>query len=111
MHPTTLFTVAALLLLLQTPATADETIRCGSRIVRIGDTAAEVAGKCGAADSTRTWSETRTETIWDKGYAIERQVLIVYDEWLYNLGRNRLVRELVFTDGRLSQIATSGYGK
>lgn len=90
---------------------ADQTFRCGSRIVRIGDTAAEVSDKCGPADSSRTWSETRTETIWDKGYAIERQILIVYDEWLYDLGRNRLVRQLTFTDGRLSKVDTSGYGK
>lgn len=93
------------------PAGADGGFRCGNRIVRDGETAGDVARKCGAADAVSTWSETRTESIWDNGHAIERQVVIVYDEWQYDLGRNRLVRYLTFANGHLAKVVTGQYGE
>lgn len=94
------------------PAGADGGFRCGrGRIVRNGETADDVAQKCGPADAVRTWSETRTEWVGGNGHAIERQVLIVFDEWKYDLGRNRLVRYFTFANGRLAKVETGRYGE
>jgi hypothetical protein len=94
------------------PAQAEGGFRCGTgRVIRNGETEDDVARKCGDPDAVRTWNETRTETTWQKGQVVERQVVIVHDEWTYNLGPDRLIRYLSFTDGRLCKVATGGYGE
>jgi hypothetical protein len=104
------------LLLLTPPATppaqAEGGFRCGTgRVIRNGETEDDVSRKCGDPDAVRTWNETRTETFWQNGHSVERQIVIVHDEWKYDLGRDRLVRYLTFTDGRLCSVATGGYGE
>lgn len=91
---------------------ADGGFRCGrGRIVHKAETTDDVAAKCGPADAVRTWTETRTESFFEDGRAIERAVLIVFDEWTYDLGRNRLVRYLTFANGRLAKMETGRYGE
>src|SRR6476620_10313476 len=76
-----------------TPARADGGFRCGTgRVVRNGETEEDVSRKCGDPDAVNTWSETRSETVWENGHSIERQVVITYDEWEYDLGPNKLIR-------------------
>ena len=92
------------------PAHAEGGFRCGSRIVRNGETQDDVAGKCGDPDSVRTWTEMRTESVWENGRAIERSVPIEYAEWKYDFGRDRLLRYLTFVQGRLTAVRTGEYG-
>ena len=94
------------------PARAEGGFRCGTgRVIRNGETEDDVATKCGPPDDVRTWSETRTESYFDHGHAVERQVVIVHDEWKYDMGRDRLIRYLTFTDGRLCKVTTGSYGE
>jgi Protein of unknown function (DUF2845) len=85
--------------------------RCGSgRVIRDGETEDDVSTKCGAPDAVRTWTETRRERVWQGDHAIEREVSILYDEWKYDLGRDRLIRYVTFEQGRLVRVRTGPYG-
>jgi hypothetical protein len=92
-------------------AHADGGFRCGSRIVRNGETEDDVAGKCGDPDAVRTWTEVHTEAVWEAGRKIERSIPIEYDEWKYDFGRDRLLRYLTFVQGRLKDVRTGEYGR
>ena len=93
------------------PARAEGGFRCGSKIVRNGETQDDVATKCGDPDDVRTWTETKTESIWENGHKIERSVPIEYAEWKYDFGRDRLLRYLTFVQGRLTNVRTGQYGR
>jgi hypothetical protein len=93
------------------PARAEGGLRCGSRLVRNGETEDDVAGKCGDPDAVRTWTELRTESVWENGYKVERSVPIEYTEWKYDFGRDRLLRYLTFVQGRLTAVRTGEYGR
>ena len=92
-------------------ARAEGGFRCGSRLVRNGETEDDVAGKCGDPDAVRTWTEVRTESVWEGGRKIERSVPIEYSEWKYDFGRDRLQRYLTFIQGRLTAVRTGEYGR
>jgi hypothetical protein len=93
------------------PARAEGGFRCATgRVILNGDTEDDVANKCGAPDDVRTWTETKVETRWQNGYPVERHTEVVHDEWTYDMGRDRLIRYLTFTDGRLCSVRTGGYG-
>ena len=92
-------------------ARADGGFRCGSRLVRNGETEDDVAGKCGDPDAVRTWTEVRTESVWEGGRKIERSIPIEYSEWKYDFGRDRLQRYLTFVQGRLTAVRTGEYGR
>jgi hypothetical protein len=93
------------------PARAEGGFRCGSgRVVRNGETEDDVAGKCGDPDSVNSWNETRTEVFWENGHSIERQVMITYDEWEYDLGPHRLIRYVTFAQGKMIKVRTGTYG-
>ena len=92
-------------------ARADGGFRCGGdRVIRFGESEGEVSGKCGQPDAVRTWTETRRETIWQDGKAVQREVAIPCAEWTYDLGRDRLIRYVTFEKGRLAQVRTGSYG-
>jgi Protein of unknown function (DUF2845) len=92
-------------------AQADAGFRCGSRLVRDGDTEDDVSKKCGDPDAVRTWTEYRTESIWESGHKIDRSIPIQYDEWKYDLGSGRLIRYATFVQGRLASTRTGSYGR
>jgi hypothetical protein len=85
--------------------------RCGARLVQGGETEDDVAGKCGDPDAVRSWTELRTESVWEAGHEIERSVPIQYDEWKYDFGRDRLIRYVTFVQGRLTTVRTGTYGR
>ena len=94
------------------PTRAEGGFRCGTgRVVRNGETEDDVASKCGDPDDVRSWTETKTETYWQNGHSLERQVVITHDEWKYDEGHDRLIRYLTFTNGRLCSVRTGTYGE
>jgi hypothetical protein len=93
------------------PAHAEGGFRCGTgRIVRNGETEEDVASKCGNPDAVNSWTETQVETVWEAGHSIERQVVIPYDEWEYDLGPNKLIRYVTFKRGRMIRVTTGERG-
>lgn len=85
--------LALALLLLATTTQADNVFRCGSNLVHVGDTIYRVASLCGAPDFTHNPSIISTQEM-----------------WVYDCGPNRLVKVLVFNNGRLVNVRTERYG-
>ena len=107
-------------------ASAADSMRCGNRLVSDGDPKVKVAELCGQP----THSEQRTvyrsgvprQRLRTDGLAIqsvsERELLIhnrsvvqvQVDVWVYNLGRTKLMREVIFEEGRVVEVNTLGRG-
>src|SRR5258708_6507646 len=92
-------------------AGTDARFRCGSRLVPEGETGDDVPRKCGKPDAVRSWTEYEPQSVWEGGRKIERSVAIVYDEWKFDFGRDRLIRYATFVQGRLAFGRTGGYGE
>lgn len=85
-------------------ASAD-TLHCDRQLVRAGDPIWQVARKC----PEPFWREQydRTSAADRFGRPLEMQRMEI---WTLNFGSRRLMRRLVFVDGRLSRIHALGYG-
>lgn len=95
---------------------ADDSVTCKSRIVSRGDHISEVYAACGEP----TWRERYEElvTIGAKGHDKEtrrfdlpsQHIVITREDWVYNDGPARLLRNLTFEEGRLVRVSVGGYG-
>jgi hypothetical protein len=72
-------------------------LRCGTRIVGIGDSAITVVERCGNPVA-RT---TRTETRFTRN---GRPYYVTVDEWLYRLGSRSCPRRVLFENGMVTSI-------
>ena len=103
----------------QAAATAS-TFRCGTEIVRTGDTTAEVLIKCGKPDYEEEAASITTGSLRKKRFIDEedrRQTERTYTEtsvsvehWYYDRGFHDFVYVLTFIGGRLANVKTEGYG-
>ena len=84
---------------------AADTLQCNRQIVRSGDPIWQVARKC----PEPFWQERydRTTAADRFGRPLELQRVEV---WTLNFGHRRLMRRLVFINGRLARIHSLGYG-
>jgi hypothetical protein len=108
-----------LVVLSQEPALG---FRCGTKVVSIGDTKAEVINKCGEPDDVQVWEvergrkryykspETPDTTRGTSGKSYSSKVHVVVEEWLYNRGRHKFLRFLRFENGRLTKIEIGDRG-
>jgi len=105
--------VIAVGLLASSAAFADG-FRCGTKLVTEGASRAEVATKCGEpTDITTARSVFRRPVIWGYGrpyFVGEDFIEIPVEIWLYNLGPNKLMRQIRFEGGYVVDIDTLGYG-
>ncbi len=87
-------------------------LRCGNKLVDIGDYKYDVYEKCGAPESVETHSEVVVNTFSfprrtiDQEYYKEIQVEI----WIYNFGSLRFKQLLRFENGVLADMKTLGKG-
>lgn len=88
--------------------------RCGNHLVSEGDTRSKVASRCGEPDDIiNQRSVFRRPVIWERGrpyYIGEDVIEVPVENWIYNLGPNKLMRRLRFEGGVLAEIETLGYG-
>jgi len=78
-------------------ALSNDGMRCGSRLVLLGDSKGEVIAKCGrAAYEDERYEERRDQQ--------GRRYVVRVDEWMYNLGKGSFLRHLTFEDGWLREI-------
>ena len=92
----------------------ERTLRCGGRLVSIGDSRAEVKSKCGEPDRLSRWQQdqdTVVARIFD--YETERyqapvrvESPIRMETWFYDFSPTRLDRTLHFENDRLIRIET-----
>ena len=103
--------VCCVLLLMVAGGTASaaesNTLRCGKRLVSMGDNKAEVLIKCGEPAWKDAWSDqliTNVNTVDALRVSIDRE------RWVYNFGHHSFLRFLLFENGRLIKITTGDYG-
>lgn len=101
-------------------------MRCGNQIISGGDPQAKVAASCGEPEYVTSstiiraglprqplyllnewqrWRSQRELLVHDRSY-----VEIPVEVWVYNLGPNKLMREVVFEEGRVVRVESLGYG-
>jgi hypothetical protein len=96
-------------------------LRCGTRLICLGDPKSKILHECGEPDDIAIRYEEYSVGYnhrpylydWEyKGHvetAFSKEVITI-EEWMYNFGSSRFIRFLVFVNGRLREIRTGGYG-
>lgn len=111
----------ALALFTVSTASADGSVRCGSKLVTTGDSMYDARTRCGEPDDKQHRTEMRTERTWISapcvvpgqvscGRMLERTVEVAIDEWLYDFGPQRFIQRLTFEQGRLIGVVSGSYG-
>ena len=115
------FVILSVMLVFMSHAAATaSTFRCGTEIVRTGDTTAEVLIKCGKPDyaeeaASITTGSSRKRRILDEEDRPQRERTytessVRVENWYYDRGFNDFVYVLTFIGGRLANVKTAGYG-
>ena len=90
-------TFSALATLAPLPArAADDGLKCGSRLVSLGDPQLVVLDRCGEPASRLSRTETRMR--------FGRPYYVTVDEWLYRFGSRDFARRALFENGRLVSV-------
>lgn len=107
--PKTLFLIPSLLILFTSPSYA---LRCGSDLVLEGESKNQVRISCGNPTEVTDWVEYRLIQVHYPYSSVVEEIAkpIHVEEWLYNFGPQRFMRELRFENGHLQTIKTLGYG-
>jgi hypothetical protein len=91
-----------------------QTMECSDKLITQGDTIAKVAALCGNPTQVDRTTLTRSASgAWVNGQWVAQsgvQIEIPVETWLYNLGPDRLMRQIRFEDGRVVRIQTLDYG-
>jgi hypothetical protein len=106
-------TPLVLVLALAAAAPAYASFRCGSKLVNEGDTRGQVIAKCGEPTEVDRRTVLREPIVWVGGRAYRSSIGLAevpVEFWIYNLGPSKLMRRLVFEDGKVVDIETLGYG-
>ena len=82
-------------------------LRCGNRLVNVGDRIDEVFRLCGEP-TFRTFSIESVSVETSPGVFVPRQVQV--ETWTLNRGSREFIRYLTFRDGRLVNVDEGGYG-
>jgi hypothetical protein len=87
-------------------------MRCGSRVIRTGDTRSAVAAICGEPSDVQTKSIFRRPRVLvgDRVFLGDGVVEVPIEVWTYNFGPSKLLRRIRFVDGLVDEIETGGYG-
>ena len=94
-------------LALAAPAHAGGGLRCGNRLVDVGDRIDEVFRRCGEP-TFRTFSIESVSVETAPGLFVTRQVQV--EVWTVNRGPRTFIRYLTFRDGRLVRLDEGDYG-
>jgi hypothetical protein len=87
-------------------------LRCGTTLVTEGDHKIEVRQKCGAPLSIEERTLYRVIHVSLPFSPAPREIVVpvLVEEWIYNFGPHRLMRQLRFENGELRRIRALGYG-
>ncbi len=97
-------------------AQADDGFRCPDtrRLISLGDSTSSVRHKCREPDerSERTEVRRRRSLVRTRygAYWTEEEVTVRIEDWLYDFGQSRFLRELRFEDDRLVRVTSGSYG-
>ena len=96
-------------------------LRCGTRLVTVGDTIPDVFARCGAPYYTEEWEEERIMKDfrhpfhYENNYQWGREPFLVkvpvkFERWYYNFGPTQLIHYLKFRNGKLVKITIGERG-
>ncbi len=85
----------------------DLNMRCGDRVVSVGDSATDLMAKCGEPASKNKWEEVIRERLGDD---TARKIYITVEDWTYNFVPNQFLRIFTLRNGKVTDIRTGGYG-
>jgi hypothetical protein len=96
-------------------------LRCGTRLITVGDTKAKVISECGVPDykeesvEERIMRDYHSPAYYKDDYDWSREpflvkTLVKIEEWYYNFGRTRLIHYLRFRNGKLIKITIGERG-
>jgi hypothetical protein len=109
--------IAILALAWSAPTMAEDSMRCGSRLVSQGDGKDKVRTLCGEPTSVDFQGVIRRAPRYEYGYGYSRYqyygpgvVEMPVEVWTYNFGSSKLLRKLRFVGDELEEIRTDGYG-
>jgi hypothetical protein len=99
-------------------ARADDSMRCGSRLVHTGDGKDKVRTLCGDPTSVsyagtigrRSYPGYSGTSPYDYSYFGPAWVELPVEIWTYNFGTSKLLRKLRFVGDELVEVRTEGYG-
>jgi hypothetical protein len=114
-RPLVLFLISYCVMVCPAPASADDTMRCGSRLVSTGDGKDKVRTLCGdptdvAFVGTIGRRGYYTEGPYDYSFFGPAWVELPVEIWTYNFGSSKLLRKLRFVGDELVDIRTNGHG-
>lgn len=96
-------------------------LRCGNRLITVGDTKSKVISECGVPDYKEQWEEeqimrdfhspvySKDDYEWGREPFLVK-TLVKIEEWYYNFGRTRLIHYLRFRNGKLIKISIGERG-
>jgi hypothetical protein len=90
-----------------------DSMRCGSRIVKDGDTIDKVLDVCGEpVKRERTWIQRAPQyELGGTHYSFPGTEDVPVDLWTYDFGPNKLMRRVRFVDGLVVSIVELGKGQ
>lgn len=98
-------------------ARAEDSMRCGSKLVSISDGKDKVRALCGEPSSVSFQGVIRRAPRYEYGYGFNRYdyygpgvIDMPVEVWTYNFGSSKLLRKLRFVGDELDDIRTDGYG-
>jgi hypothetical protein len=98
---------AVLFCLMDAPAYAGSSLRCGNRLVSDGAPIDEVFRRCGEP-TFRSFSTEFVSFETPSGVVVTREVPV--ETWTYNRGPREFVRYLTFRNGHLVRVVEGDYG-
>jgi hypothetical protein len=110
---------AALVLFAAAPGAwaGDDSMRCGSRLVRQGDAKDKVRALCGEPTDVSLRGYLRRAPRYDYGFGYHGYeyygpgfIDLPVEIWTYNFGSSKLLRKLRFVGDELEEIETAGHG-
>lgn len=87
-------------------ADAQASIRCGNRLVNVGDSVLQLRARCGEPDDVQRFSDLRV-LFDDRGNRRER--LVEIEEWVYLLGTGDIPRLVRIENGRVRDVQTAPF--
>ncbi len=108
--------VLVALLLAPLAAHADPSLRCGNRLVSVGDTKLDLLGRCGRPTLSDAREVERTRYAGEgarhaPGTFVATVDVVTIEEWSYDLGKDAFVHVVTLEGGRVRGIARRGYGR
>ena len=110
--------LTCLALAMSVTAHADDTLRCGSRLISVGDGKDKVRSLCGEPTDVafagtigrRGYPYYTNNDSYDYSYFGPAWVEMPVEIWTYNFGSSKLLRKLRFVGDELVDIRTNGHG-